>query len=169
MQSIWDPMQFMHMCMCGSKSHHDSQSAISPVLKCQERVQALTCPHVLLSPVAATGIKLSHVLVWAGKSKIGVQESGCAAGWWWCTLRMYHPVTRRSFACEDPQRHIFRPFTFQSGVRQMFGAKVWRAVKRHSSTDKITGSLVFTSDWQGYVIKMLQNLGLKTFVLSSPN
>lgn len=36
-------------------------SQLSRMLKCQQRVQALTCPHVLLSPVAATGIKLSHI------------------------------------------------------------------------------------------------------------
>lgn len=64
--------------MCGSKSFIMSASQLSQMLKCQWRVQALTCPHVLLSPVAATGTKLSHIFsVSRGVKSRNVRVVGC--------------------------------------------------------------------------------------------
>lgn len=129
MQSIWDPMQFMHMCMCGSKSHHDSQSAISPVLKCQERVQALTCPHALLSPVAATGIKLSHILVWAGKSKIGVQESVVQWDDGDAHLECIIPWHGGGLHARTHKDTFFNTIQISVQCEANVRCKVWRAVK----------------------------------------
>lgn len=73
-------MQFMHMCIVGL-SLVMTASQLSRMLKCQERVQALTCPHVLLSPVAATGIKLSHIFSVSREVKNrSVRVVGCAVG-----------------------------------------------------------------------------------------
>lgn len=55
-----------------------SASQLSRMLKCQQRVQALTCPHVLLSPIAATGTKLSHIFsVSRGVKSGNVRVVGC--------------------------------------------------------------------------------------------
>lgn len=64
-------LSMLCLCMCvpcmwacvGPKSFIMSGSQLSRMLKCQRRVRASTCPHVLQSPAAAaaTSIKLSHV------------------------------------------------------------------------------------------------------------
>lgn len=130
-------------------------SQLSRMLKCQPRVQVLTCPHVLLSPVAATGIKLSHIF---SKSRVVKNRSatavGSAVGWWLCTVTMYHAIGIAAVYVRGANFHKLQISARYEGKCLEQSVK---GCERHSSTDKIIGSLVSTTDWQGYVIKKVWN------------
>lgn len=87
---LCEPSFSLYMCACvWVWVSIMTASQLSRMLKCQQRVQVLTCPHVLLSPVAAIGIKLSHIFrMRRGVKNRSARVFGSAVGWWLCTVIM---------------------------------------------------------------------------------
>ncbi len=63
---------------------------------------------MLLSPVAATGIKLSHIFRMSrGVKNRSARVVGRAVGGWLCTVIIDHPMALKSLVCKETQKSIF--------------------------------------------------------------
>lgn len=129
-------------------------SQLSWTLKCQPWVQALTCPHVVLSTVAATGIKHTFLARFENRNATVVASAAVRC---LCTVIIYYIIPLPG-GCEV-QEHTASFFLLTWNFCSASGKCSVQSVKvceRHPSTDKIIGSLVCTTEWQGYAIKNLE-------------
>lgn len=100
-------------------------SQLSWMLKCQPRVQALTCPHVLLSTVAATGIKHTFLARFKNRNATVV---GSAVGRCLCSYNMAsHWFAGVKF--ENTWAGFFFILYISAQLEENVECKVWRAVK----------------------------------------